>query len=265
MENLLHNAGRKVWRYRIKSYKKKINKNYNKNKKKRIAEKWNLNLWERKFYSQNGEDGILLEIIKRVGAKSKYYVEFGTQSGKECNTRILRKKFGWSGLLMDGENENKKINLQSEFITAENVEELFKKYKVPKELDLLSIDVDGNDYWIWKAIKKYSPRIVIIEYNSKISPNKSLTIKYDPFHEWDGTDYMGASLLALKRLGEKKGYVLVCCDNTGSNAFFVRSDLLKNFIVRKYKDIYRKPKYGTIIRRGHPKSDKRMINPDKFL
>ena len=193
-----------------------------------------------------------------VGTTNKYYVEFGTENGKECNTRILREKFGWKGLLMDGSYENKKINLNKEFITAENIEKLFKKYKVPKKFDLLSIDIDSNDYYIWESIKNYSPRAVIIEYNSKISLNKSLSIKYDPNHWWDGTDYMGASLFALKKLGNKKGYTLVCCDNVGCNAFFIRNDVL-NFKIQPYSRIYKKPKYGNLIKRGHPKSKKKMV------
>jgi len=208
--------------------------------------------------SQNGEDGITLEIFNRIGTTNKYYVEFGTENGNECNTRILREKFGWRGLLMDGSYENKKINLNKEFITAENIEKLFEKYKVPKKFDLLSIDIDSNDYYVWESIKNYSPRVVIIEYNSKISPKKSESIIYNPKQTWDGTDYFGASLLALTKLGERKGYKLVCCDNVGCNAFFIRNDVL-NFKIQPYSRIYKKPKYGNLIRRGHPKSKKKMV------
>lgn len=217
-----------------------------------------MNLWERKIYSQNGEDGISLELIKRIGTTNKFYVEFGTQDGSECNTRVLREKFAWGGLLMDEGYENNKINLKKEHIVAENIEKLFKKYNVPKEFDLLSIDIDSNDYYVWDAIKNYFPRMVIIEYNSKIPLNKSKSIKYNPNQVWDRTNYMGASLLALKRLGDKNGYTLVSCDNLGVNAFFVRNDLI-NFKIRDYKNIYRKPKYGNLFTRGHKKVKRKMI------
>lgn len=139
---------------------------------------------------------------------------------------------------MDANGDGEKI--KKEFITAENINQLLQKYRVPREFDLLSIDIDSNDYWVWKAIDNYSPRVVVIEYNSCIPPNESKTIKYDPNARWDGTDYFGASLLALAKLGKSKGYSLVYCESSGVNAFFVRNDLIKNYI-------------------GYPKSNRPMV------
>jgi hypothetical protein len=220
-----------------------------------------INLWEKKVYSQNGEDGLIEYIFDAIGVTNRYYVEFGTQDGSECNTKYLRKFKSWKGLLMDGDKrfQSNSINLHTEFITAENIEQLLDKYNVPIEFDLLSIDIDGNDYWVWKAIKKYHPRLVVIEYNAAIPISESLTIKYSPSHMWDGTNYMGASLLALNKLGKHKGYKLLACDNIGVNAFFIREDLANNFKIREYHEIYKKPAYGTIFRRGHPKSGRKMI------
>jgi hypothetical protein len=203
-----------------------------------------INLFEKKIYSQNGEDGIIQAIFKKIGTTNKYFVEFGVENGKECNTRYLMEKNGWKGLLMDEKNENK--NVKKEFITAENVNELFKKYGVPKEFDLLSIDVDGNDYWIWRALGgAWRPRVVVIEYNSKYKPPKSVSIEYEPNFQWDGTDYIGASLSALAKLGEEKGYKLVGCDNTGLNAFFVNNkDIQNNFLITDIKKLYRAPTFG---------------------
>lgn len=100
--------------------------------------------------------------------------------------------------------------------------------------------------------------MVVIEYNSSVPPNKSKTIPYDPNFKWKGTDYFGASLLALKKLGERKGYTLVCCDNLGVNAFFARSNLV-NFPVRSYRRIYRKPRYVGVFGHGWAKDVRKMV------
>ncbi len=180
----------------------------------------NLRGTDRKTFSQNGEDGILEKILETIGTTNKFYVEIGVGDGSECNTRSLREN-GWIGLLLDsGDYNNPKIGLHRESITAENINGLLAKYQVPQEFDVLSIDIDGNDYWIWKAIT-YQPRVVIIEWNCSISPFRALTIPYSPSFAWDSTNYYGASILALKRLGERKGMVLVAADKRATNLFFV--------------------------------------------
>lgn len=215
----------------------------------------NINLFEQKFYSQNGEDGIIRIIFDKIKTTNKFCVEFGIHP-HEGNTIHLQKN-KWYCLWMDGNGDDEKI--KKEFITAENINLLFKKYNVPKEFDLLSIDIDYNDYWIWKAIN-IRPRVVVIEYNSSISLNESKVVEYEPNKCWDGTNYFGASLLALYKLGINKGYTLIGCDNSGTNAFFVRHDLVKNnFKVRDIKEIYKPPKYGKKINGkyiGHPPSTK---------
>jgi len=105
-------------------------------------------------------------------------------------------------------------------VTAENINDLLQKYEVPVSFDLLSIDLDGNDYWVWRAVRR-RPRVVVIEYNAHIGPADSRVIAYDPAFRWAGTDYFGASLRALRDLGQQKGYALVYCESTGTNAFFV--------------------------------------------
>lgn len=138
--------------------------------------------------------------------------------------------------------------MQKEFITAENINSLFKKYAVPQDFDLLSIDIDGNDYWVWQAIEGYSARVVVIEYNSSLLPNESKSIRYDPSFTWDGTNYYGASLLALAKLGGVKGYTLIGCDSRGVNAFFVRNDLVGGrFVLRPVAESYSKPGHGLMI------------------
>lgn len=175
-----------------------------------------------KTFSQNGEDGILAKILETIGATNRYYVEFGVGDGMECNTRLLREN-GWSGLMMDCEFNNPSIGLHQHFITAENINDLFSKHNVPYKFDVLSIDIDNNDYWVWKALSSvYKPRIVIIEWNCSISPYRSLVVPYNANERWDLTSYFGASILALKKLGESKGQVLVASDRRATNLFFVR-------------------------------------------
>ncbi|HRZ28105.1 MAG TPA: hypothetical protein P5295_14970, partial [Spirochaetota bacterium] len=151
----------------------------------------------KKIYSQNNEDGIIDKIFEIIGTTNKYYVEFGTGDGSECNTRYLREKKGFSGLMMDGCCENLIINLRKEFITRENINSLFKKYNVPSEFDMLSIDIDYNDFYIWQALTKFKPRLVVIEHNSGYGSNDDKVVLYNKTHMWDYTDYSGASIVAM--------------------------------------------------------------------
>ena len=133
---------------------------------------------------------------------------------------------------MDSTETDRWGRVQQEWVTAENVETLFEKHRVPEAFDLLSIDIDGNDYWVWKAITRYRPRVVVIEYNAAIPPSESRAISYDPRFRWDAmTNYFGASLLALQRLGAQKGYVLVGCERSGTNAFFIQRSLTQGRVV----------------------------------
>jgi len=218
--------------------------------------------FEQKIYSQNGEDGILQAIFEKIGTTNTFCVEFGVEDGTECNTRYLIEKKGWQFLHMDCA-ENLPLSIKKEKITAENVNALFKKYNVPNEFDLLSIDIDSNDYWIWKAIQ-YSPRVVLVEYNAVIPSDQSKTVVYNPNARWDGTDYFGASLLALVKLGNSKGYTLIGCESCGVNAFFVRDELIeRNFIAKSIEELYRPFRPGKrlgIKHPGYPRGNKQMIS-----
>jgi hypothetical protein len=218
----------------------------------------NINLFDRKVFSQNGEDGIIEMIFRKIGTTDKFCVEFGVNDGHECNTRYLIEKKGWNYLHMDGGSYKKTYtDIKKEFITAENINKLFKKYKVPKEFDLLSIDIDFNDYWVWKALKGYKPRVIIMEYNASIPPNESKTVPYSANRVWDGTMYYGASILALEKLGKIKGYSLIGCDKKGINAFFVRNDLIDGCFAKKTaEESYKPPKWGRNVIRRLSKKDK---------
>jgi hypothetical protein len=219
----------------------------------------NLNDYEEKIYSQNGEDGItekLIDLIYGNDKNNKYYVEFGVENGMECNTRILREKYNWNGLLMDGSNENTNINLQKEFLTKENIINLFKKYNVPKYINLLCIDIDYNDFYLAKKIlKEYEADIIIVEYNSTHLINEDKIIIYNPTSMWDGTNYFGASLLSYTKLLNKYNYTLIYCDSKGVNAFYVNNKFINklNIInIGNINKIYRSANYGNGPNGGHP-------------
>lgn len=198
-----------------------------------------LSRYEFRTFSQHGEDGIIEEIFNRIGTTNRQFVEFGAGNGLENNSALLLVK-GWRGLWIEGGKKNSetiqskfgpllqeaRLRFLCEFINAENIEELFRKGNVPEEFDFLSIDLDGNDYWIWKAITKYHPRVVCMEYNGIFPPSTRWIMKYNPSHAWTGSVYYNSSLKSLELLGAKKGYQLVGCDFTGINAFFVRQDLV---------------------------------------
>lgn len=195
--------------------------------------------FEFKIYSQSGEDGILMGILSRIGITNKRFIEIGIGNGDECNTANLAINHNWSGLLIDGNMQQveaarqfyahlKNIRIEQCFITLDNVNELFLQNKYTGALDVFSLDIDGNDYWIMDRVNVINPRVVILEYNPSFGPDRSVTIPYDPefyrmnYHKsgW----YHGASLTALTKLMRRKGYILAGCDSNGYNAFFVRED-----------------------------------------
>jgi hypothetical protein len=191
--------------------------------------------YELRVFSQNGEDGVIAEILRRAGTETRWFVEFGASTGVENNCALLADVFGWSGLFMEGGDyevarlarkyaTNGRVVTRQALVSPDNVEQLFRDAGVPEEFDVLSIDIDGNDYYVWEAITAFRPRVVVIEYNSSLDPERSLVQPPDA-GPWDHTTYYGASLGALRTLGTSKGYGLVYTDLTGTNAFFIRDDL----------------------------------------
>ena len=195
-----------------------------------------LSRYELRVFSQNGEDGVLVEILNRIGTEHRYFVEFGIQEGVEGNCVLLADVLGWSGLFLEADpgffaSVSRKyagtpVAVRREMVTADRIEEILASAGVPADLDVLSIDIDGNDVYVWEALTTHTPRVVVIEYNSGIRGEGPLAQPHDPDRVWEGGSDWGSSLAALEAVGRRKGYSLVHTDLSGVNAFFVRDDLL---------------------------------------
>ncbi len=224
---------------------------------------------EATVYSQGGQDGILAEIFRRIGTADRYFVEFGCGDGSE-NSTILLLQGGWSGLWLDAVPEftraaaernreaitGGRLTVKQAVVTAENIEELLREAGAPASFDLLSMDIDRNDYWVWKAIVNWTPRVVAIGYNAVFPPGISWVVNYEPNSRWDGTSHFGASLTALERLGSEKGYLLVACNIMGTNAFFVRKDLVTDKFAGPFTagNHYQPARYHLVsYKSGHPR------------
>lgn len=183
-----------------------------------------------KRYAQFGEEAIFDYIYDNIGTTNRYLVDFGASSLNIglSNSKYLLEK-GWNGLLMDGKTDGNPF-IKQEFITAENICELFKKYEVPNEFDLLSIDIDGNDIWVLENILLggYKPRVIINEFNGCIPVGVNKAIKYNSIHSWGENDYYGGSFEAFKVLFNKFNYTLVHQVAT-TNMISVRGDIVPNF------------------------------------
>ncbi|MBN3946513.1 MAG: hypothetical protein HWQ38_08455 [Nostoc sp. NMS7] len=201
---------------------------------------------EFRVFSQWGEDGILQMLLRHIEIPNKIFIEFGVENYIESNTRFLLVKENWAGLVIDGSTENisyiKKDSIYWQhnlkavqaFIDKDNINKLIAENGIKGEIGILSIDIDGNDYWIWQSINVINPAIVVTEYNFIFGKDKSVTIPYnDKFVRTQAhysSIYFGASLKALYLLAQKKGYAFVGCNTAGNNAFFVRKDLMSDCI-----------------------------------
>ncbi len=200
---------------------------------------------EFQVFSQFGEDGIIQYLINNVPVANTTFIEFGVEDYREANTRFLLMNNNWKGLIIDAGTAHidflqrynhgrllwsRDINAVSAFITRTNINDLIRRAGVSGDIGLLSIDIDGNDYWIFEEIDVVAPRIVIIEYNSIFGPDLSVTIPYrDDFERISAHYarlYFGASLAALCDLADAKGYAFVGSNGVDVNAFFVRRDIV---------------------------------------
>lgn len=199
-----------------------------------VADDETLTPFELRAFSQNGEDGVLVELLRRAGEGGRVFVEFGAGNGLQNSCVLLAAVLGWSGLFIEGDKARAtaleeryratSVKTRRAMVTPTTVDDLFASAGMPEEPDVLSIDVDGADYWIWRGLQRYRPRIVVIEYNASLGPERALAQPPDRSDAFDHTSYGGASIAALRKLGASKGYRLVHTEMTGNNAFFVRED-----------------------------------------
>lgn len=198
--------------------------------------------------SQNGEDGISLAIFNAVGATCRRFVEIGC-GPNGGNSGFFAQELGWQGLMLDMQETNihkirrkfgtTDVRSQAVRVTRDNVNQLLHDHAITGEVDFLSIDIDGNDYWIWDVLTACNPRVVVVEYNSAFGPNRSVVVPYNDADQEQKSVYYGASLRALDHLARSKGYRLVATEPRGVNAFFVRNDVGTDVPASRVDAVYR--------------------------
>jgi hypothetical protein len=200
--------------------------------------------------SQGDEEGILLALLHAGGGRTRRFVELGC-GGNGGNSGLLASELGWNGLMVDAREDpvaecrlrfsSDRVTVAQHWITRENVNDIIREHGLAGEVDVLSIDIDGNDYWVWEALAEASPRVVVIEYNARFGPERAVVVPYDPAFDRRGgpKSYFGASLSALAKLAERKGYRLVTTEPGGANAFFVRDDVATDVPAVGVRDAFR--------------------------
>lgn len=244
-------------------------------KRRRRHAKRLINQQEYRVYSQHREDGIIDYLLDLIDNDIGKFVEFGF-APLQCNCLNLALNRGFSGLFIDGSEDHCKsatdayrtlglhgVQVRNAFIDKESLNRLISDSGITGEIDVLSLDVDGNDYWFWEVIECIDPRIVVIEYNATFGPNSRVSVPYEAnFIRYDMHSsgfYHGCSLSAIEHLGMAKGYRLVGVDETGVNAFLVKeslcpevptvsaTDCFKDNLGRvKYKNINREQQFELI-------------------
>jgi hypothetical protein len=206
-----------------------------------------LNNFEKHVYSQFNEDGIIEKIFETIGFTNKVYLEFGG-TAQNNNTEILHKNHGFTGVLFNcDDTECEYTKIHTERVNAENIVSLCEKYELPKEFDFLSIDIDHNDWYVFRALcSVYKPRVVVIEYNATYPPPDDRVVVYDADIIPGITTYHGATIEAMYKLGRQLGYNLVAAESSGYNLFFVRDDIAPDafYGTNDTKILYKTPKLG---------------------
>lgn len=228
-----------------------------------------------KVFSQNDEDGIIHEIFRRIGVTNKTFVEFGIGNGLENNSHLLLFD-DWRGLWIEASSRSvntirKKfseiirtgqLTIVEAFITRDNIDSLIADNFDATEIDMLSIDIDGNDYHVLAAINCINPRLIVLEYNAKFAPPTEYCMDYDESASWEHDDCFGASIKFLENKLHDRGYSLVACGLTGLNCYFVRSDLVEGNFTPPYtsEHLYQPARYYLRrIESGHPSSYSTLV------
>jgi hypothetical protein len=212
---------------------------------------------EAQVYSQGGEDGVIAKLFEVIEPTSRYAVEFGAADGLHgSNVRRLYEQ-GWSGLQIEGDPSQYKALLENMkdfpkvknlrgWVWPGNIEHIFDQVDAPKDMDLLVIDIDSNDYWVWKVIHDYRPKVVQVEFNAAFAPPQLAVIRYHPMNYPDSTDFYGASIQSFYELAKRKGYELVYCEKNAVNLFFVDAKYFDRFGIEDNSPaaLYRPPSFG---------------------
>ena len=215
---------------------------------------------ENSVYSQHGEDGVIQALLKHIPVRHQYVVEFGAYDGEYMsNSRHLIKDHGWRACLIEPDprffktlqqryHDNPRVTLLNEFIYKENINALFKRAGVPQDFEVLSIDVDGPDYYLWQALTDFEPKIVLVESNPSIPPGESYVVAEEDAFRLSGTAKEGASLQSLYELGLQKGYHLIYIELSGANLFFVHDSCLEYFDIKDIEPamLYQPPQFGAL-------------------
>ena len=217
---------------------------------------------ELRVFSQNGEDGVINALVRAIPDIPRFFVEFGVGDGWSCNCRLLAEVYGWSGIFLEANSSdfnslntryvnNPSVQCKCSFVTPSNVNEIFRDSGVPSRFGVLTIDIDGQDYWVWSALDEfYQPDIVCVEINTGHGKKAVVEEKSDISNPaWTNT--WGASLSAILSLGESKGYTAVHTEMAGVNIFLVRNEILLKNKLNLLGIIERSPNYG-LRGRGHP-------------
>ena len=227
----------------------------------RYTDEGDLTRYELRVFSQNGEDGVIAELARRVDAP-RTFVEIGAGDGLEANCIALSQLLGWSGTFVEADPDavaelranaaslGEHVRITAAIVTPDNINAIIRDTGLDGDLGLLSIDVDGNDYWLWKAVE-YRPAILVVEYNASHPVDEPFVSPLRPPLSWDETNNFGSSLRSFEELAAEKGYRLVYTDVTGVNAFFVRDDLVARAAVTR---VPRRRANYFFSRRGHPDS-----------
>ncbi|ALP52179.1 hypothetical protein Tel_02910 [Candidatus Tenderia electrophaga] len=215
---------------------------------------------EASIYSQHGEDGVVQRLLEHIPAPHRCVVEFGAYDGIcMSNSRHLLSDKGWGGFLIEADKRffadlsklyggNNKVTLHNGFVTEENINDLFRQADVPVDFEVLSIDIDSIDYYVWRGLTEFRPKIVIIEYNSSILPDKEYVVPKADAARLGATSKEGASILSLYKLALAKGYRLVYGELSGANLFFLHESCTEHLDLSGIElvDTYQPPQFGVL-------------------
>jgi hypothetical protein len=223
---------------------------------------------EHRVFSQHGEDGVLEQLLNHLPEDklNHFIVEFGAYDGIcMSNSRNLLVNHGWHGLLIEADprfyaklaqryQDDSHVTTLKQIMTPENINSTFAKHGVPRDLDILSIDIDSIDYYVWQGLTDFRPKIVVIEYNACVPSNVAYVAPRDEAARLSGTSKEGASFLSLLNLGHEKGYRLVYSELSGANLFFVHEDYAQQLGDYGFNPLllYQPPQFGQIAGGGAP-------------